>query len=293
MIKMLAVDMDGTCLNSRSQMTDETLLALRRAAAAGITVVPATGRNLGCIPHRLAAETLHEGNVPGHKTECEKNKGLFRYVITSNGAVVADIRERRVLFRAMMPKEDAVSLLRDCRGIPLGRASHICHRYLMQGKLLTAAGYLFYGRDASGVYCVRDMEKIIRESRFGVEELQFYFLSGDAKRRLRDVLKDYPGLSAAYTGIYAEIYSAEASKGNALAALSRHLGISRSEVACIGDGENDLSMFSAAGIRIAMGNGVRELKERADYITDSNNKNGVAKAIDRYILGKNGKMQPD
>ena len=137
------------------------------------------------------------------------------------------------------------------------------------------------------------MEKIIRESRYGVEELQFYFLSGDAKRRLRDVLKDYPGLSAAYTGIYAEIYSAEASKGNALAALSRHLGISRREVACIGDGENDLSMFSAAGIRIAMENGVRELKERADYITDSNNKNGVAKAIDRYILGKNGKMQPD
>lgn len=55
MIKLLAVDMDGTCLDSRSRMTERTLIALRRAASAGITVVPTTGRNLGCIPHRLAA----------------------------------------------------------------------------------------------------------------------------------------------------------------------------------------------------------------------------------------------
>ena len=55
MIKLLAIDMDGTCLDQRSRMTDRTLDVLRKAAKAGITVVPCTGRNLGCIPHRLAA----------------------------------------------------------------------------------------------------------------------------------------------------------------------------------------------------------------------------------------------
>lgn len=80
MIKLLAIDMDGTCLDQRSRMTDRTLDVLRKAAKAGITVVPCTGRNLGCIPHRLAAGVLRES-----KTEDdEKNKDLFRYVITSN-----------------------------------------------------------------------------------------------------------------------------------------------------------------------------------------------------------------
>lgn len=64
MIKLLMIDMDGTCLDSRSRMTDRTLRALRRAAAEGIIVVPATGRNLGCLPHRLAAGTVYEHGMP-------------------------------------------------------------------------------------------------------------------------------------------------------------------------------------------------------------------------------------
>ena len=97
--------MDGTCLDQRSRMTDRTLDVLRKAAKAGITVVPCTGRNLGCIPHRLAAGVLRES-----KTEDdEKNKDLFRYVITSNGAMVTDVKEKKTLFRALIKKEDALS----------------------------------------------------------------------------------------------------------------------------------------------------------------------------------------
>ena len=93
MIKLLAIDMDGTCLDQRSRMTDRTLDVLRKAAKAGITVVPCTGRNLGCIPHRLAAGVLRES-----KTEDdEKNKDLFRYVITSNGAMVTDVKEKKTV----------------------------------------------------------------------------------------------------------------------------------------------------------------------------------------------------
>ena len=69
MIKLLAIDMDGTCLDQRSRMTDRTLDVLRKAAKAGITVVPCTGRNLGCIPHRLAAGVLRES-----KTEDDEKK---------------------------------------------------------------------------------------------------------------------------------------------------------------------------------------------------------------------------
>lgn len=272
--------MDGTCLDGRSRMTDRTLWTLRKAAEKGIIIVPATGRNLECLPHRLAAGTLRMTGTPDDYA----NKGMFRYVVSSNGARVTDISERKTMFRASVEREDALSLLDKCRGSGLGIASHVRHRYLLQGRFLTAAGLLIYGKDAKGVYCVRDMETFVRKNNCEVEEFQFYFLFPGAKEKVSTILKAYPSLHAAYTGIYAEVYSQDASKGNALAALAGHLGIRQEEIACIGDGENDLSMFMASGLKIAMGNAVDKLKAQADHVTDSNNHDGAARAIEQYVL---------
>lgn len=279
MIKLLAVDMDGTCLDRRSRMTDATLKALRKAAGRGIIIVPTTGRNLECIPHRLAAGTLFTTGAVDEK----KNRDLFRYVISSNGACVTDIRERKEIFRAPVPADDVLPLLRECGKLRLGIASHIRHRYLLEGRFLTMAGRLVYGKDARGVCCVRSMEEFIRKGGYKVEEFQFYFFSPGAEQDVRSVLEKYPDLRAAYTGIYVEVYSKDASKGRALAELARHLDIRKEEIACIGDGENDLSMFEAAGLRIAMGNAVEDLKKQADYVTDSNARDGAAKAVE-WIL---------
>lgn len=279
MIKLLAVDMDGTCLDRRSRMTDATLKALRKAAGRGIIIVPTTGRNLECIPHRLAAGTLFTTGAVDEK----KNRDLFRYVISSNGACVTDIRERKEIFRAPVPVDDVLPLLRECGKLRLGIASHIRHRYLLEGRFLTMAGRLVYGKDARGVCCVRSMEDFIRKGGYKVEEFQFYFFSPGAEQDVRSVLEKYPDLRAAYTGIYVEVYSKDASKGRALAELARHLDIRKEEIACIGDGENDLSMFEAAGLRIAMGNAVEDLKKQADHVTDSNARDGAAKAVE-WIL---------
>ena len=279
MIKLLAVDMDGTCLDRRSRMTDATLEALRKAAGRGVIIVPTTGRNLECIPHRLAAGTLFTTGAMDKK----KNRDLFRYVISSNGACVTDIRERKEIFRAPVPADDVLPLLRECGKLRLGIASHIRHRYLLEGRFLTMAGRLVYGKDARGVCCVRSMEDFIRKGGYKVEEFQFYFFSPGAEQDVRSVLEKYPDLRAAYTGIYVEVYSKDASKGRALAELARHLNIRKEEIACIGDGENDLSMFESAGLRIAMGNAVEDLKKQADYVTDSNARDGAAKAVE-WIL---------
>lgn len=101
---------------------------------------------------------------------------------------------------------------------------------------------------------------------------------------MKAILKDYSSLHAAYTGLYVEVYSQNASKGNALAALAGHLGIRREEIACIGDGENDLSMFAESGLKIAMGNAVDKLKIQADHIVESNRNEGAARAVEQYIL---------
>lgn len=260
-------------------MTDATLEALRKAAGRGVIIVPTTGRNLECIPHRLAAGTLFTTGAMDEK----KNRDLYRYVISSNGACVTDIRERKEIFRAPVPADDVLPLLRECGKLRLGIASHIRHRYLLEGRFLTMAGRLVYGKDARGVCCVRSMEEFIRKGGYKVEEFQFYFFSPGAEQDVRSVLEKYPDLRAAYTGIYVEVYSKDASKGRALAELARHLNIRKEEIACIGDGENDLSMFEAAGLRIAMGNAVEDLKKQADYVTDSNARDGAAKAVE-WIL---------
>ncbi len=280
MIRLLAVDMDGTCLDRRSRMSERILRVLREAAGRGIIVVPATGRNLECLPHRLAAGTIRRTGT----RDDDKNRGLFRYVISSNGAKVTDIYGKKTVFHASISQKDALSLLEKCRGKGLGTAAHVRHRYLLQGRILTAAGLIIYGKDAKGAWCVRDMEEFISRNNCEVEEFQFYFVTPGSKRKLRSVLERYPSLRAAYTPIYAEVFSEKASKGNALNALAAHLGIRKDEIACIGDGENDLSMFAASGVRIAMGNAVDALKQKADHVTVSNSRDGAARAIEQYIL---------
>ena len=72
-------------------------------------------------------------------------------------------------------------------------------------------------------------------------------------------------------------------KGKALSVLAEKLGIDKSEIACIGDGENDLPMFDVSGLKFAMGNAVDELKKKADAVLSSNNENGVAEAVNMIL----------
>ena len=183
-------------------MTDATLEALRKAAGRGVIIVPTTGRNLECIPHRLAAGTLFTTGAMDEK----KNRDLFRYVISSNGACVTDIRERKEIFRAPVPADDVLPLLRECGKLRLGIASHIRHRYLLEGRFLTMAGRLVYGKDARGVCCVRSMEEFIRKGGYKVEEFQFYFFSPGAEQDVRSVLEKYPDLRAAYRNLCGSLF---------------------------------------------------------------------------------------
>lgn len=265
MIQLLAVDMDGTCLNDKKRISDATLSALRRASEAGITVVPTTGRALQCLPFQLHDEHF------------------FRYVISSNGACATDLETNQPLFNAEIPYGEVLDLLHQCRKLKLGVSVHVNHQFLLQGELLSLLGRLGYGKDAENTVCVKDIAEFLEREEADVEEIQLFFVSRHAKDKLRRLLEHYPQLAQAWTDRYVELYSPMASKGNALAALAEHLGIPRAQVGCIGDAENDLSMFASSGMRYAMGNAIPRLKERADMLLPSNNDDGVARAIE-YIF---------
>lgn len=172
MIRLLALDMDGTCLNGRSRMTEETIRTIRKAADAGIIIVPTSGRPLTCLPYQMTQE-----------------KGLYRYTITSNGAQVVDLEEKKTLFRMLMKRERVVQFLRECEELNVVRMTHIQHRYVMEGPLMEVAGRIVYGRDVDGIRRVNDMEAFVEKIHYDIEEVQVYFSPAEPEERLRRYLK--------------------------------------------------------------------------------------------------------
>lgn len=264
-MRLLAIDMDGTCLNHKQQITDRTRNALRKASAAGIEIVPTTGRTSTCLPAAL------------------KEESCIHYCITSNGARVINLQTGETLFHAPIPKEDALAILKGCKGGKLGVTAHIDDQYYVQGRWLYLLGRMQYGKDAANAFCVRDIEGQIAGQATDFDELQFFYFSVGARQEARMLLSDHC-IQAVYASQYVEVFSKEANKGSALTALAKRLAVPKQQVACIGDGENDVFMFDAAGTKFAMGNAVPSLKERADHVVASNRDDGVAQAIETYLL---------
>ena len=267
MIKLLAVDMDGTCLNEHGRISKNTLDALKRAKDAGIIIVPTTGRAFACLPFQMRSYN-----------------DLYSYVITSNGAVIRDTKNNKDLYRRCIPDYMAEYFLEECESLRVGITAHVRNDYWIQGNFLHFVGSVMFRKDVQASKKINNIRQFISEKGCSVEEIQLYFLPGCKTDQIRKILKKYPELNAAYTNHYVEIFDRNTSKGNALKVLMEHLNLKKDEVACIGDSENDISMFDVAGVKIAMGNAIDDLKVRADFIVKPNSKDGVVDAIDSYIL---------
>ena len=268
MIKLLAVDMDGTCLDSEGRMSDKTLAALRYAAENGITVVPTTGRNINCLPAKI------------------KNESFYRYVISSNGALVVDLAENKELFKAYIDKQTAVKILDGLKKHLILTAVHMNRDYYVKGLMLYFGVKHVLGDDAPKLRIVNNLSRFVRKNEVSVEELQLFFRGEKYKEIINGIIRPFGNICAAYSDNYAEIYHKDGSKGNALLALAAHLGIGADEIACIGDEENDISMFEVVGHPLAMGNAIDKIKALAERVLPTNNDNGVAYAIYKYILPK-------
>lgn len=266
MIKILAVDMDGTCLDSQGQMAPETVQALKEASERGVLVVPTTGRNVNCLPKAL------------------KNQDFYRYIISSNGSLVVDTYENRIIFEACFDAETGAEILGKTKGMLIFKAAHIDRDFHTQGRILQYMVKRFFKDSTANIIYVRNLKKFIRKSNKKIEEFQFFYKDEGYRERIKEILADYPEITVAHSKGYAEIYNKKGSKGTALLALGEELGITADEIACIGDEENDISMFDVAGLPMAMGNAIDAIKERAKVILPTNEEKGVVTAVYDYIL---------
>lgn len=275
-IRLVALDLDGTLLDSQKRLTARSLAALERAAAHGIVIVPTTGRFFDAIPEVLRAQPF------------------LRYAITINGAQALDVQTGEVIYRAEMPWQLAVALMEylESRG-----SLYDC--YQDSWGWMTAAMMERvdeYVRDPIYREMIRtyrkpvpELKAFIRERGRGIQKVQAF--PGDAAVRadlLQTLDKRFPGLVAT-TSIpeNVEINAAAANKGQALLALAAHLGLRREQTMAFGDGSNDISMLRAAGVGVAMANASQAALDAADCTTASCDEDGVAQVLERLLAAEN------
>ena len=273
-IKLIALDLDGTLLDSKTKLiSPENMHALESAAEKGIYIVPATGRFFDAVP------------------ECVKELPFLRYAITINGASVVDIKTGETVYSARMPLERGLEVLEYYSSIDVAFDAYIEDKGYMSKDHIDRIEYYL----DTPVYCetvrrmripVDDLIKYVKSRGQDIQKTQMFTNDREKLVAARDQIRMlFPGLIATSSlKNNLEVNAQEATKGQALAALAEHIGLDRSQVMAFGDGGNDFDMISFAGTGVAMANGVRELKEKAAFTTLGCDENGVAYAIRRLVL---------
>ena len=272
-IKLILLDLDGTLLNSRKEISAATEAALARSAEKGILIVPCTGRFYGGMPEAVRA-------LP-----------YLKYAITINGAEVYDIHADKSLHSALIDLKradavfeflDTLPVIYDCFQDNWGwmdrRFYEIADRFALDA---ISANYVRGSRTP-----VENFRETLQQRGRGIQKTQMFFRDPQLRKQmLAELPQRFPDL-AVTTSLpnNIEINSGDAHKGAALLELCRHLGIDPAQTMAFGDGLNDVTMIKTAGIGVAMGNAEDAVKAAADYITDTNDCDGIAKAIHHFCL---------
>lgn len=272
--KLIAIDMDGTLLNSERKVSYKNRNALLRAKKKGIHIVLSTGRILGSALY------------------FSRNLGLNNHVIACNGALIYCLKGQDFIYENSMDVNTAKEI------VELAERNSIYYYfydkytfYLRKCGSESFDYYKYYEKDwvkqGIEIEIFKNPMDILEHNRPTIYKFVFIDESGDKLLNFREKLKQIKGISISsswYNNI--EVMSEGVSKGTALEYLIKELNIAASEVVAIGDNENDISMFKVAGLAIGMKNGTVDIKDYVDIITDTNDEDGVAKAIEKYVINQ-------
>ncbi len=273
-IKLIALDMDGTLMNSKSELSEENKKALEKAMKAGIFVVPATGRVYSTLPESVK-------NLPGVK-----------YVLSSNGAAVYRVGEQNPIYTNFMSVEKALEIYKAIKNVHCIKEFYIDGYGYFEKKILDCIDTFhilpvfrnFYGIQK---LAVEDMEEFIKQNKNGVEKINLPWITSELRAELLQCLCSVNDIAITSSlGENIELNNKGANKGDGLKGLCRIIGLDMSEVMAFGDGGNDLEMIAEAGYGIAMANGEQEVKQKAKFVTLSNDEDGVAYAIEKFCFAK-------
>lgn len=266
MYKLIAIDMDGTLLKGDKTLSEETCRVIKKTHALGIKIVLSTGR-----PIKGIEQYLEELNLVSDKD----------YAITFNGAVVQNIKTREKLFEKGISYEDMnflynVSLMLSLNIHAFTHKGVITPRITKYTKLESDLNHV-----PIEVMDFKNLDKSIEIIKILMVEDPV--ILEDAITRLPKELYDkYTIVRSA--PFFLEFLNKSVNKGVGVELLAKSLNIKQEEVICIGDAGNDIHMIKYAGLGVAMGNAFEEVKSIADYITLTNEEDGVAAVIKKFVL---------
>lgn len=273
-IRLLAVDIDGTLLNSQFRISDLDLQALRNAHASGIEVILVTGRR-----HTFALPIAEQ-------------LGFDLWLISSNGAITRSL-SRETFHRDLLPLEtcrELVATMKEFRGNTVVTFDTESKGALVLERMdeLTGSIQRWLEQNLQFIDFVVPLESALLS-----DPIQTMFCgpvprmqnalrrleSSDLAGRITTLRTEYPARDLCIL----DVLNRDCSKGHALERWAKHRNIRREQIIAIGDNFNDLEMLAFAGMPFIMGNASDELKARGWPVTLSNDQNGVAAAIEHVL----------
>ena len=272
-VKLIALDLDGTLLNSQKELTSRSKAALYCAASAGVLIVPTTGRFYGGMPEEIRL-------LP-----------FVKYAVTVNGAKAADVKTGETIYKCELPYGQAAEIMAFLDEYPV---IYDCYQdddaWMSAGLKARIDDVVSDPHYRKMLHELRkpvdDLRQTVSVRKCGVQKVQFFTKEPQVRKLLMEELpKRFENLCiTSSVPDNVEINHKDANKGKALLALAEHLGIKREETLAFGDGLNDLSMLETAGVGVAMENACFEAKQIADRITLSCDKDGVAEIIEELCF---------
>lgn len=265
MIKLIALDLDGTLLNSRHEISEANKQAISEYKLRGCSFVLCTGRPFIGIKSIIATLGL-------------EGKG---YAISFNGSVIHDLTTKKIVHNRPLPFQNFLEI------DGLSRAIGVDYHIQSTAGIFTTSADInvhtafdsWLNKSCINVRDLKDLETT------AINKVLFVSEPDKLEQKIAEVPEHFHAKYNLMKSLdcFFEFLDKRANKGTAVAWVAEKLGILPEEVLAIGDNDNDLSMFAYAGTSVAMGNGSIKAKAAADFITKSNDEDGVAYALEQII----------
>ena len=288
MYKLIAIDLDGTLLNSYGIVTETTQKTIKELEKQGIEIIIASGRPIDSI--RTIAKEIESNN----------------YFIAGNGAIIYDMKKSEIIYEKTMPKEKVLEIIKICE------ENSISYNIYTENEILATSlkyNVLYYHKEnlkkeedkKTKIIIVNDIYEYVKNK----ENAKFLKITicdesktifNSIMRKLKEV-KDVEILEVAHMArktitqgteevpisyYYTEISMKDVDKWDAIEFLIDKLKIKKEEVMAIGDNINDKKMIENAGLGVAMGQSTPAIINCANEVTSSNEEEGVARILQKY-----------
>ena len=290
MYKLVAIDLDGTMLNHYGEISERTKETVRRCIEKGVEIVLASGRPIDSI--KTIAEEL----------------GIKGYFIAGNGALVYDLQKNEMIYENYIKKEKVLEIIKICE------ENSIAYNVYTDKVILTTNlkfNVLYYYKEnlkkeenkQTNISIVENMYEYVenmKDEKFlkiticdqnetifhsiikkvkEISDIEVLDISHMARKIIKQGTEEIP-----VEYFYTEISASNVDKWEAIEFLRKRMGLAKEEIMTIGDNINDKKMIENAGMGIAMKGSTMEILKIARDITETNDNNGVAIALEKYVL---------